>query len=732
MYELIITEKPNAAKKIAEALADYKPIKRNDKGIPYYEITHKGKDIVVACAVGHLFGLSQKEGRKSDFPVFDVEWKPTADISKSSAYTKKYLSVIQKLSKNASGFMVATDYDIEGEVIGLNVVRFACNQKDAKRMKFSTLTKDDLVKAYENSSPHLDWGQANAGVARHKLDWFYGINTSRALTHSIKKAGFFKLLSSGRVQGPALKLIVDKEKEIGKFRPTPYWQISLTGEAKDSTLVSWHEKDKFWKKDEADRIFDKVKTAVSALIDDVEKNRFQQSPPNPFDLTTLQMEAHRCFGISPKITLELAQELYTGGFISYPRTSSQILPKEIGYDKIISMISQQKEFSDSVRMLQKKKNLIPNNGKKTDPAHPAIFPTGLKPSGVDQKALKIYDLIVRRFLATFGDPALRETMNIKINCKDEFFLAKGTTTIEPGWHLLYGRYTPVKEEELPNLERGDKIKVIDITLHDKETQPPSRYTEASIIKELERRNLGTKATRANIIDTLFQRGYIDGKPIQATKLGIMTNDVLEKYSPTLTDEALTRHFEEEMDSIYEKKQTEAAVLDEAKKAITHIVSDFRKNEKEIGEELKNANLETRDEMSIVGKCPVCKEGDLAIRRGKYGAFVSCNKYPECKTIFSLPGGALFRPAKKECPDCGFSMVLSIRRSKKPQELCFNPKCPTKKETKKEELELRNIEEEKRPCPKCKKGILIIKRSAYGAFLACSRYPACRYTESIQK
>jgi DNA topoisomerase-1 len=732
MYELIVTEKPNAAKKIAEALADGKPVKKNINGIPYYELSHKKKDIVVTCAVGHLYGLDQKSGKKSDFPVFDIEWKPVSELSKSSAYTKKYLSAIEKLAKNASSFTVATDYDIEGEVIGLNVIRFACKQKDANRMKFSTLTKEDLTDAYEKASKHLDWGQANAGVARHKLDWFYGINTSRALTQSILKAGFFKLLSSGRVQGPALKLIVEKEKEIQAFRPTPYWQISLTGSAKDSLITAWHEKDKFWNKDEAAKIFAKIKNATSAIIASIEKRQFQQAAPHPFDLTTLQMESHRCFGISPKQTLETAQELYIAGLISYPRTSSQMLPKEIGYSKIVSKLAKQSEFADGAKILLGKKYLNPNNGEKTDPAHPAIYPTGQHPVGIEKNSHRIYDLIVRRFLATFGDPALRETVSVKIDCKEEVFLVKGTTTVELGWYKLYGKYVPSKEEELPKPKEKESIKVKEIKMHDKETQAPPRFTEASIIKELEKRNLGTKSTRANIIDTLFQRGYVDGKPIKATKLGIKTNDILEKYSPKLIDEALTRHFEEEMDDIYEGKETEAKVLDEAKKAISDVVSDFKKHGKEIGEGLKEANLETRDEMSVVGKCPVCGKGDLTIRKGKFGVFVSCNKYPECKTIFSLPRGALIKPAKKECPECGFPMVLSIRKGKKPQEVCFNPECPSKKETKKQQIEMMQLEEEKRACPKCGKGVMVIKRSAYGAFLACNQYPKCRYTESIQK
>ena len=202
MYQLIITEKPNAAKKIADALADNKATKKSTRDkVPYYELTHEGKKIVVVCAVGHLYGLQQKSGKRADYPVFDIDWEPTADISKKSAFSRKYLMNIKRLAKDANDFVVATDYDIEGEVIGLNVVRYACKQKDAKRMKFSTLTKEDLVKAYENASSHLDWGQAQAGEARHKMDWFFGINLSRALTASIKATGSFKLMSTGRVQG---------------------------------------------------------------------------------------------------------------------------------------------------------------------------------------------------------------------------------------------------------------------------------------------------------------------------------------------------------------------------------------------------------------------------------------------------------------------------------------------------------------------------------------------------
>jgi len=243
MYELIITEKPNAAKRIADALAEGKPIREGNKGVYYYKITRGNKDIVVSCAVGHLYGLAQKEGKKWTFPVFDIEWKPSYEMSKGAKFTEKYLNQIKKLCKDADSFTVATDYDVEGEVIGLNVIKYACKQKDASRMKFSTLTKPDLIEAYENKISHLDWGQANAGETRHFLDWFNGINYSRALTSSIKTAGSFKIMSTGRVQGPALKIIVYREKKIKAFKSVPFWQIELQGTVNKGNIITWHKED---------------------------------------------------------------------------------------------------------------------------------------------------------------------------------------------------------------------------------------------------------------------------------------------------------------------------------------------------------------------------------------------------------------------------------------------------------------------------------------------------------
>ncbi|MBN2454804.1 DNA topoisomerase I [Candidatus Woesearchaeota archaeon] len=721
MTELIITEKPAAAKKIAEALAEGKVVKRNFKGAPYYEITRNKKKILIGCAVGHLYGLAEKDKNGWVYPVFSVEWTPISEVDKGAAHAKKYLDALIRLCKEADEFVIACDYDIEGETIGYNVLRFACKKKDAKRMKFSTLTKQDLVNSYENALPHIDWGQAYAGETRHEMDWYYGINLSRALTTAIKEAGMFKILSSGRVQGPALKIIADREKEIKAFKPVPYWQIEVRGEIKEGELIASHEKDKFWEKKEASSVVKKVK-GKDGKISEVTREEKNLQPPFPFDLTTLQTEAYRCFGINPKYTLEIAQELYTAGYISYPRTSSQQLPPAIGYKGIIEKLSGQEEYTTLCKELLKNQ-LSPNNGKKTDPAHPAIYPTGIKPGKVSQRGKKIYDLIARRFMATFGEPAVRETLTIKIDISGEIFVAKGTLTKKRGWYEYYGPYVKQKEEELPAAEKGEDFANKKTTMHSKETQPPNRYNQASIIKALEKKNLGTKATRAQIIDTLYNRGYVQGKAIEATDLGIHMVETLENYCPKIVDEELTRHFEMEMEEIQENKKNPEEVLKEAKDVLTKILNEFKEKEDKIGKGLLDANKETQEKANTIGKCVVCGKGTLMVKRGKYGRFIACDKYPECKATFKLPAGGFIKPTEKVCAECNHPMIEVTRKGRKPQEVCINPDCPSK--------QLKS-EKENTACPKCKDGKLVVRKSIYGQFLACSNFPKCRYIEREKK
>lgn len=731
MVELIITEKPSSAQKVAEALADSKPFKKKNKQSSYYELTHNQKEIIVTSAVGHLYGLIEDKKKGWTYPVFDIKWTSSDLMSKELKYVKDYIDTISMLAKRAKEFTVACDYDIEGEVIGLNVVRFACKQKDAHRMKFSTLTKPDLVAAYEHKMNHLDWGQANAGETRHKLDWFYGINLSRALTASVKAAGSFKIMSVGRVQGPTLKLLVDREREIEAFKSEPFWEIGLWGTYKKDNVEAWHTAEKIFDKKKVEEILKKVQKEKEAVVKEVKRSQREQAPPHPFDLTTLQTESYNVFKITPKETLAIAQILYLAGVTSYPRTSSQQLDPKIGLAKIIRDLQKQPIYEKLCGSLLHLKELKPNNGKKTDPAHPAIYPTGLVPGNLKPKEQKVYDLIVKRFLATFAKPAIRETMEVILDVKEELFFTKGTRTLEANWHTYYQPYLKLEEITLPDMKEGEIVLVKKIDKVDKETQPPKRFNQASIIKELEKRNLGTKATRADILDRLFQRGYIEGVQITATKLGMETTRILEKHAPLIVDENLTAHFETDMDKIREGSEKPDKVLEEAKHFLTGLLADFKKKEKAIGEDIIQSVQETRDIQNYIGTCQACKEGKLVIKFGKYGKFIACDKYPECKATFKLPGSGLIKNSEKICEHCQYPMVLVIRKGKQPQDVCINTNCKSKTSVE-ERHEIAKFEAGKteKICPKCGKN-LVLRKSMYGSFFGCSGYPHCKHIEKVE-
>jgi len=667
-YELIVTEKPQAAMKIADALG--KSEKNNLHGIPYYEVTRDKKKIIVACAVGHLFTLTQTQ-RGASFPVFDIQWLPNYLVRKKD-FTKRYYDSLLSLAKNAGEITVATDYDIEGEVIGFNVVRFICGQKDANRMKFSTLTKAELNLAYESKSPTIDWGQAIAGETRHYLDWFYGINLSRALMAAIKEAGRFKIMSIGRVQGPALNLIVNRERKIQEFESQKYWQVFININDNKNEVELKYNKDIFDKKElsKFDNLIGKIAVAKT------EKKEEHLPPNEPFNLTALQMEAYRLHGMTPSRTLQVAQSLYLAGLISYPRTSSQKLPDSINYKEILEKLS--KHFRVEKLILRQK----PIEGNKTDSAHPSIYPTG-ELQDLSGEEEKIYNLIAKRFLCLFCEDAIIDNKTIAAEVENMKFSTKGSEVRKKAWLEIYPY--KIKETELPDVN-GD-VKITDLRTEEKETQPPKRYSPASIVSELEKRNLGTKATRASIIETLYDRGYVKEKSIEATPLGISLIETLEKYSPVIIDEELTRKFEKEMDSIVESKKDfevkEKKVIDEAKVTITNIAKDFEKNKKEIGSELMNAETklwEKQKEENKLNVCPKCQKGMLTIMysRKTRRQFVACDKYPDCKNTFTLPPNGVIKRTEKICEECGFPMLIRLSKGKRPWEFCFNPECEKNK------------------------------------------------------
>jgi len=397
-------------------------------------------------------------------------------------------------------------------------------------------------------------------------------------------------------------------------------------------------------------------------------------------------------------------------------------------DKIILKLKRQNHFKEKIDLIFKiNPKLKPNEGKKDDPAHPAIHPTGEIPLKLDAQELKLYDLIVKRFFAVFGKDAIRETNTIKIDIQSHNFILKGTRTVEKNWHLLYEPYLKFEDIELPKLNKNEEVINKNIELINKKTSPPKRFTDASIIKELEKRNLGTKATRADILANLRDRGYVIDKSIKVTELGIAMDDVLSKETPILVDEALTRHFEIEMDKIRDKKLTPEKVLVEAKNKLNIILTQIKEKEIELGVELAKASHIATQQMTTVGKCPNCENGNLMIRTAKKTGqkFIGCNNYPKCKTIFPLPKAKIIKTIPNQPEENGDVFILAGRSEGNLQKYCIN--CKNELETGE-----KKYKEEGMQCPNCKKGVMKLRKSFYGEFLGCDNYPECKTMMAIKQ
>jgi len=673
MIELVVAEKPKVAQKIAEAIGEN--VKRLSFGsVYYYQIEKDDNQIFVAPAVGHIYTLAEKK-KSWDYPVFDIEWVPSFKASKESYYTKPYLQLLENLGKKADVFVSACDYDIEGSTIAYNVFRFATKIKEGRRMKFSALTKNDLAEAYANMG-EFDYNNAYAGEARHVLDWYYGINLSRALMKSLKSAAGYKVLSIGRVQGPALDILARLENEIRAFVPQPYWVLTM--KAKDVSFT--HKKERFLEEAEADKSLEN--TGEEGKVVSLVKRESFIYPEPCFDLTSLQVEAYKTFGFSPSTTLEIAQSLYENSLISYPRTSSQKIPPTINTTSIVKRLGEQEDYGELSKTIIENKWFRIRQGSKEDPAHPAIHPTGLAPKNINAQEKKLYDLIARRFLAAFAPPVKRENISIAIESNGEEYTASGGKTIEKGWLDFYP-YAKMKESELPTFEQGEIVEIKNKKKTRKETTPPKRYTQASIISELEKRHLGTKATRATIIDTLFKRGYATGSPIEVTDFGLKVDAVLSKYAPEILDEELTRKIEIDMDKIVDGKIDKETVINEGKEVLVQILDKWKMNEQKLGQELADAFRETQKKASYIGKCEKCG-GELTIIKMQNGKqFVGCRNYPNCKNTYPLPPNSLVKPLSETCKVCGKPMIMVIKGRKK-YTMCIDPQCPSKKNWEKKE------------------------------------------------
>ncbi len=599
-YIAVVAEKPKAGEKIAAALGKARKCRYN--GIPYWIVSSDGHTLLVLPSAGHLFGPATD---KRGFPVFEFEWRPIFEFDKSMSHLKKFYSLMEKFLPGASLYVNACDYDIEGSVIGYTIIERFGDIRRYKRMKFSSLSPTEIRRAYKNLEPP-DTLLVEAGKARHEVDWLWGINVSRALMHAVRKVtGKRVILSAGRVQSPTMAEAARRWRSINLAIPIPTPVLALTCNYKNIVFKAYPNGWRPESRAEAREIASTLRRDSYLIVAESSHARHRVSPSPAFNLGDLQKEASRIYKFSPFKTQKIAEDLYLESLISYPRTNSQKLPPTIDYHSIVNKLALIPDYSRLAKALleETRGRLEPVQGRKDDPAHPAIHPTGVQPRNLDRDHWAIYDLIVRRFLAAFAPAAVLERVRLDLrDSSRRLYSAKGVAVAIEGWFKYYHFLRP-KEEEVPLAPPNSRVSIEKVETTIKWERNAPDLSRTALLKWMEAVNIGTEATRARIIEILFRRGYLKtqgGKTI-VTDLGLMVTRVLEELFPQLTQVDLTRSLEEKLEAIRVGKLTRRKVVEEAKIILAELLGEYNKRLEEVGARLGVALGEIEPPV----KCVLC-------------------------------------------------------------------------------------------------------------------------------
>jgi DNA topoisomerase-1 len=681
---LVVCEKPNSARRIAQALDDDgAPEGFSERGVPYFVARREKLDLIVVSALGHLFSVAQKGGKWS-YPVYNYEWVPSHVVDKRMARTRRFVEVIGKLSLGVGGYVSACDYDMEGSLIGYMILLHVCGEEsvaEAKRMKYSNLTDRNINRAWEEISGSLDFPLVEAGRTRHEVDWLFGINLTRALTLSVKNTtGFYKVLSVGRVQGPTLKFLKEREVKIRTFVPVPFWVIKAETRLGKKKYVLEYVEQQVKSESEAEKIVAEC-VGEEGDLKELKTNRASIPPLPLFNLGDLQREAYYKFRYSPRTTIQAAERLYLGALISYPRTSSQRIPPSIDLKGILRGLREQKEYASFASSLLEKSPLRPRQGKTDVSAHPAIHPTGKKPSKLKKMDSRVYDLICRRFMASLGDLAIKETTKATVDVQGNVFFLKGSKLVEKGWTKVSGPYFKDKGVALPPLEIGQKIRVKKVEAPRRLKKPPPRFNPGSLLGFMESEGIGTKATRSDIIYSMFRRGYVEGREIGITDLGLTVVESLEGFVPEILSIEMTQRLEADIEGIRTGKTSGEVVVQEAIEILKPVLLEFKANEATIGAEIDGALLRAKRKSNILGPCPVCETGEIQIITSKQSGkrFAGCTNYfkGSCDVSYPLPQKGKIQGTGTKCSACDAPRIRVLRRRRRPWDLCVNIDCPSK-------------------------------------------------------
>lgn len=672
---LIVTEKDTTAKRIADILSKgtagmEKKGGTGKGGIPVYSFSQNGSPTRIIGLKGHILKVDFPEGYDNWEKIDPVELV-SADIQKTPIL-KSVLKALQGEAKDASDVVIATDFDREGELIGvdaINMIREVNPDVQVKRARFSALTDSEVKEAFSDlKEPYYE--MASAGEARQDIDLIWGAALTRTISLASSRLGK-NFLSVGRVQSPTLVLLSEREQERMAFKSTPYWQITAVFDKDGQQFEALHKTERFTDEKEAKSVSGKL--GKQGTVSSAERKERSVNPPTPFNTTSF-LAAASSIGFSASNAMRIAESLYISGWISYPRTDNTHYPPSLNIRDVIDEISSG-PFADLCAKVSAQKEIKPTIGKKKATDHPPVYPTGAATQGkLDERAWKIYELVVRRFLATCMPKAKFENIKAVISVNGEDFIAKGERVLSQGWLESY-YYPRRKEVVLPDIIEGEALPLVSHDMVRKETQPPNRYGQGSLIQEMEKLGLGTKATRHNIIQNLYDRAYIMGDPITPTKLGMAVAESLKQYAVKISTPDMTAELEQDMDAIAEGTKDRQIVVEKSRGVLTTTVRGIQEHGDKIKEEIWKGVNEDR----VIAKCPQCGN-DLLIRKARKSGkrFIGCSGYPECRVTYSLPPFGMIQPAGDSCPDCGAPKLKVINKGKPPWVICPNMNCPSKK------------------------------------------------------
>ncbi|WP_436903418.1 DNA topoisomerase I [Halovenus halobia] len=511
--KLIITEKDNAARRIAEILSDGSAEVERHNGVNVY----RWGDKRVVGLSGHVVGL--------DFPEEYANWRDVqpAELIDAEIVTEptqeNIVTTLEALARQADEAVIATDYDREGELIGKEAYELVDEYIDGpiQRVRFSSITDGEVTKAFADPD-ELDFDLAAAGEARQIIDLIWGAALTRFLSLSARQLGD-DFISVGRVQSPTLKLIVDREREIQAFDPETYWELfadlAKNGDSFEAQYFyeddDGTEAERVWSESAAQAVDKELRSADSAVVDSVSRRTRTDNPPEPFN-TTAFIGAAGSLGYSAQRAMSLAEELYTDGYTTYPRTDNTVYPEDLEPDELLDEFTGSAQFGDDAERLLAAEEIEPTRGDEETTDHPPIHPTGELParSDLSDDEWEIYELIVRRFFATVAESATWEHLRVVAGVGDSQLKANGKRLVEEGYHAVYP-YSSTSENHVPDVEEGEELAITEVRLDEKETQPPRRYGQSRLIQKMEEMGIGTKCLTA---DTPVLRRDEDGKMVR--------------------------------------------------------------------------------------------------------------------------------------------------------------------------------------------------------------------------